>query len=179
MIIGSRLHWKCSAPAMGLGVQVPPSPPNFKGYFMGKICFFGHSQPCFCFSNFYKSPINLNGKTWRTTEHYYQAMKYEGTEYEEIVRSQLTARKAAEVGRSGPLRSDWEVVKEKVMYIALVAKFTQHKDLKEALLQTGDNELIEASPYDSYWGSGSDGNGKNRLGVLLMKLREELKNGEV
>jgi hypothetical protein len=72
-------------------------------------------------------------------------------------------------------RSDWETIKEEVMYKALQAKFYQHKRLGQQLRDTGDRELIKHSPYDSYWGDGGNGTGKNRLGVLLMKLRDDMK----
>lgn len=64
------------------------------------------------------------------------------------------------------------------MYKALLAKFTQHYDLRKLLLETEDRKLVEHSPYDSYWGDGGDGKGKNRLGVLLVKLRSELQKGQ-
>ena len=63
------------------------------------------------------------------------------------------------------------------MYKALLAKFTQHNDLKKLLLGTGERKLIEHSPYDSYWGDGGNGTGMNRLGELLMRLRCELRRG--
>ncbi|CAG8778813.1 7980_t:CDS:1, partial [Acaulospora morrowiae] len=65
-----------------------------------------------------------------------------------------------------------------VMLTALRAKFTQNEDLKEILLGTGDSQLVEASPTDSYWGNArkSDGTeGKNMLGILLMQVRDELR----
>ena len=58
------------------------------------------------------------------------------------------------------------------MYKALYHKFNQYLELKELLLETGDRKIVEHSPYDSYWGDGPDGMGLNRLGVLLMKLRD-------
>ena len=58
------------------------------------------------------------------------------------------------------------------MYKALYHKFNQYLELKELLLETGDRKIVEHSPYDSYWGDGPDGKGLNRLGVLLMKLRD-------
>ena len=64
------------------------------------------------------------------------------------------------------------------MYRALIAKFTQHPDLLRLLVETGDRELVEHSPHDSYWGDGPDGKGKNRLGILLMKLRAAFKGKE-
>ena len=71
-------------------------------------------------------------------------------------------------------RSDWEQVKEDVMFKALQAKFTQHEYLRRMLVETKERKLVEHSPYDSYWGDGGDGSGKNRLGELLMILRGDL-----
>lgn len=61
------------------------------------------------------------------------------------------------------------------MYDALRYKFTLHKDLCEKLLETGDAILIEHTVKDRYWADGGDGKGKNMLGKLLMKVREELR----
>ena len=55
------------------------------------------------------------------------------------------------------------------MYQALVAKFTQHEDLKERLLDTGKAYLVEHTKNDAYWGDGLGG-GVNKLGQLLMQV---------
>jgi ribA/ribD-fused uncharacterized protein len=130
-----------------------------------------------CFSNFSKHPVFLKGKRWPTSEHYFQAQKFAGTEHEEEVRLCKTAREAANLGRSRklPLRRDWESVKEQVMLEVVRAKFTQHDDLKQVLLVTGDAKLVEHTENDSYWGDGGDGSGKNRLGHILMQVRDELR----
>ena len=57
---------------------------------------------------------------------------------------------------------------------ALRAKFTQHPALRSLLLSTGDETIVEHTENDNYWGDGGDGSGRNRLGVLLMELREKL-----
>lgn len=146
---------------------------------MATIKFYSTKAEYGCFSNFSRHPVRLKGYTWPTSEHYYQAQKFAGTKYESEVRKAKGPKEAASIGRDklNPLRRDWEKIKESVMYDVLKAKFTQHDDLKETLLSTGDAELIEDSPVDWYWGCGSNGTGKNRLGKLLMKLREELRNG--
>jgi ribA/ribD-fused uncharacterized protein len=130
-----------------------------------------------CFSNFSRHPITLKKKRWPTSEHYFQAQKFAGEPDEEEVRGAETARIAAGMGRDRkrPLRRDWEAVKERVMLDALRAKFTQHEELKAVLLGTGDAVLVEHTANDSYWGDGGDGSGKNRLGRLLMQVREELR----
>ena len=60
------------------------------------------------------------------------------------------------------------------MYQAVRAKFETHPALKTLLLSTGTEEIIENAPGDYYWGCGKDGSGKNRLGHILMRVREEL-----
>jgi ribA/ribD-fused uncharacterized protein len=130
-----------------------------------------------CFSNFSRHTVFLKGKRWPTSEHYFQAQKFAGEPDEEEVRLAKTAMIAARMGRDRkrPFRRDWESVKEQVMLEALRAKFTQHDDLKAILLGTGDAVLVEHTANDNYWGDGGDGSGKNRLGLLLMQVREELR----
>lgn len=72
------------------------------------------------------------------------------------------------------MRPCWEEIKEDIMYEGLKAKFTQRKDLGQLLKSTKEKQLVEASPYDSYWGIGRNKRGRNRLGCLLMKLRKDL-----
>ena len=55
---------------------------------------------------------------------------------------------------------------------------TQHDDLKAILLGTGDAKLVEHTENDTYWGDGGDGSGKNRLGQILMQVREEFRQTE-
>jgi hypothetical protein len=133
-----------------------------------------------CFSNFYRCAIHLEGKSWRTSEHYFQAQKFAGTEHEEEVRQAKTAREAANLGRmrSKPLRADWNKVRDAVMREVVLAKFSQHDDLREILLATGEAELVEHTTNDSYWGDGGDGSGENKLGKILMSVREELRKKE-
>lgn len=132
------------------------------------------------FSNFARYPIRLNGKLWPTSEHFFQAQKFAGTEHEEAIRQAKSPMIAARMGRdrSKPLRADWEAVKDDVMREAVRAKFTQHAELGEILLATGTATLVEHTERDSYWGDGGDGSGRNMLGRILMEVREELRAGE-
>ncbi len=143
------------------------------------IHFYSTTDEYGCFSNFSRHSIWLKGKRWPTSEHYFQAQKFAGTEHEEKVRQAKTPREAANLGRSRklPLRRDWESVKDQVMLEAVRAKFTQHDDLREILLGTGEALLVEHTENDSYWADGGDGSGKNRLGHILMQVRAELRGG--
>ncbi|MFN8375187.1 MAG: NADAR family protein [Anaerolineae bacterium] len=131
-----------------------------------------------CFSNFSKHGFELDGKYWKTSEHYFQAQKFAGTPHEEDVRCAATPKQAATVGRDRkrPLRPDWEQVKDDVMRRAVLAKFSTHAEIREVLLSTGDEEIIENAPGDYYWGCGKTGTGKNMLGKILMEVREKLRS---
>ena len=141
------------------------------------INFYGTKDEYGCFSNFSRHRIFLKDKYWQTTEHYFQAQKFAGTEHEEKVRLAPTPMKAASMGRSRkrPLRRDWEKVKDEIMLEALRVKFTQREELKKTLLSTDDAILVEHTANDNYWGDGGDGSGKNMLGKLLMQVREEIR----
>lgn len=140
------------------------------------ICFYRVQDAYGEFSNFSPHPFRLKGRTWPSTEHYFQAQKFPDTEHGEEIRLVKSPMIAARMGRSSarPLLHDWEQVKEDIMREALHAKFTQHEALKTLLLGTGDRPLIEHTRNDRYWGDGGDGTGRNRLGALLMELREIL-----
>ncbi len=141
------------------------------------IKFYHLNKPYGFFSNFAPYSIFLKEKIWITSEHYFQAQKFVNTPHEEEIRLVQTAREAAEMGRDRrkPLRLDWEVVKDDVMSEALYAKFTQHHDLTEKLLSTGNLKLIEHTKNDKYWGDAGDGTGLNMLGKLLMETRERIR----
>ena len=130
-----------------------------------------------CFSNFSPHPFTLQGKRWPTSEHYFQAQKFAGTEHEEAIRKAKSPMIAARMGRSRkrPLRRDWESAKDNVMRTAVLAKFQAHEDIREILLATGDEKIVEDTTNDYYWGCGSKGNGKNKLGLILMEVREQLR----
>jgi len=144
---------------------------------MSKVIRFYRTNDEFgAFSNFAAYPIEIGGKTWPTSEHYFQGQKFVGTDHEEQVRLETSPMIAARMGRDRkrPLRLDWEVVKDDLMREAVRAKFRQHADLRTLLLSTGDAMIVEHTANDSYWGDGGDGRGKNMLGRILMEIRDEI-----
>lgn len=145
---------------------------------MDVINFYHVSAAYGCFSNFSPHAIELKGKVWPTSEHYFQAQKFAGAPDEEELRQAKSPMVVARMGRSRkrPLRRDWESVKDSIMCEAILAKFTQHDDLREILLGTGDAKLVEHTENDAYWGDGGDGSGRNMLGRLLMQVRHELRS---
>ena len=128
------------------------------------------------FSNFAKFPVKIKNKLWPTSEHYFQAMKFESKEIQEKIRKCKRPDEAARIGRDRKLKikKNWDSSRDNVMREVVKAKFTQYEELKTLLLSTGDAKLIEHTKNDDYWADGGDGKGKNMLGKILMEVREKL-----
>jgi ribA/ribD-fused uncharacterized protein len=145
------------------------------------IYFYSITEEYGCFSNFSRHGFELNSQYWPTSEHYFQAQKFADTPHEELIRKAFSPMEAAKMGRDRkrPLRKDWEQVKDEIMVIAVRKKFEIHKDIRDILLSTGEEELVEHTTDDYYWGCGTEKTGKNMLGKILMKVREEFRNSGI
>ena len=132
-------------------------------------------------SNFAPYTFSDGSRIWPTSEHYFQAQKFLVPEIQEKIRQIASPMDAALEGRNrqNPLRPDWEEIKDEVMLQALRMKFSQNPEIARDLLATGDAIIIEHTQNDAYWADGGDGTGKNKLGLLLMQVREELKNASL
>ncbi|MBM7783738.1 NADAR family protein [Tenggerimyces flavus] len=141
------------------------------------IHFYRPTDPWGELSNFAPYPLLIDAVEWPTSEHLFQASKFADTPYAEEIRRAPNPMEAARLGRDHTrgMRRDWYGVRDAVMKKALLAKFTQHGDLRALLLSTGDALLVEHTKNDRYWGDGGDGSGRNRLGLLLMEVREQLR----
>src|SRR4051794_6956827 len=137
------------------------------------IRFFSQSETHREFSNFAPFPVELDGQSWPTSEHYYQAQKFADPELQAKIRNAakpIIAKSIADAHRN-KVRPDWDVVKDAVMERVVRRKFALHMELRELLLATGDEEIAEAAPHDTYWGVGRDGTGLNKLGRIIERIR--------
>ena len=127
-------------------------------------------------SNFFESPIEIEGHAYPTVEHAFQAFKTHNLVERKNIREAETPGKAKRMGRNVGLRPDWESVKIELM-LAFITKKFKDPVLKQKLLETGNAELIEGNTWhDTFWGVDSNtGKGKNWLGRLLMEVREEIR----
>lgn len=133
------------------------------------------SKKYFFLSNFAPSPVTYNGILFATVEHAFQAAKSLDVEDQKLCSLARTPQDAKHFGRRVKLRPDWEEVKESVMEDLLRQKFSD-SELRKQLLDTGNAELIEGNTWgDKYWGV-CGGEGQNRLGYLLMKVRKEIQS---
>lgn len=130
----------------------------------------------FYLSNFYECPIEYQGLTYRNNEAAFQAQKCID-EKDRKKFTDLASNQAKALGRRVKLRSDWEEVKVEIMYNIVYNKFTQNEKLKAALINTGDIKLEEGNTWhDKFWGVDiKTGEGRNELGKILMRVREEIK----
>ena len=125
-------------------------------------------------SNFYPATVTYDGLTYQNSEAAFQAQKCVSFSEKEPF-TKMLPDEAKKEGRFVHLRDDWEDVKYSVMEEIVRAKFYQNPDIRERLLKTGDAYLEEGNFWgDRTWGV-VNGNGKNWLGEILMKIREELK----
>jgi ribA/ribD-fused uncharacterized protein len=162
-----------------------------------RILYFARDRQVFgFFSHFHPAPILLDGETWPTVEHYYQAQKSSDPAYRLAIRAAATPGRAKRLAappdaprrlsaqswfrkHGASPRPDWHEVKLEIMRRADLAKFVQHPDLASLLLATGDAELVEDSPSEPYWGIGPDGQGANWAGRVIMEVREMLRSSSI
>ena len=129
-------------------------------------------------SNFELAEVVIDGITYQTNEHAYQATKADNLLERLWVASAPTPGKAKKRGALVSKREDWDKIKIDVMYDINLDKFTRHDYLQEKLLATGNAELIEGNEWgDQFWGVTQLG-GQNHLGHVIMFVREKLQSQE-
>ena len=165
------------------------------GEMLEYVFFWGHHSKSgqvtkACFSQWYPCAFEVDGITYNCAEQYMMAKKAllfnDITIYIDIM-SEPDPAKCKDLGKLvrafDPKK--WDACKEEIIYKGNLAKFSCNEDLLDALLETGDAILAEASPYDKVWGIGREYNdpkaqdmsqwkGQNLLGKALMRVRDEL-----
>ncbi|MDB5183243.1 MAG: hypothetical protein JWO47_1027 [Candidatus Saccharibacteria bacterium] len=136
------------------------------------------SSPYDVFNNWSAHTVTIWGKEFNTAEHAYHYKKFQTTNpavAEEIFKApspwacfQLSRKYKTEVEPA------WNDNKLAVMETIIRSKMAQNEDVVEQLQKTGKRIIAENSPWDNFWGLGSDGTGENSLGKIWMKLRSEL-----
>lgn len=119
-------------------------------------------------------------------EYIFQAEKYiHDKEHYNAILNAKTPSKAKYLGgkRGGkPLTKeqieDWNNKRVMVMKRCIENKFSKDSEYSKLLLSSGDSYILEKSPWDSFWGGGRNGKGKNILGKILMERRNELRNNK-
>jgi len=125
-------------------------------------------------SNFSENGFLLEGIHWPTVEHYYQASKFEDEEFKKRIICCDTPALAKRLGgQMASIRSDWLEIRLDVMQTGVLLKFLQNGEIAKKLCKIKGN-IIEVSKDDSFWGIGPNGSGENKLGQVLMEVRQRL-----
>lgn len=151
----------------------------------------------------HRKPLVHNGKEYATAEHLFQALKFmqdpsnvANMDLADAIRTQTTPYKAKILAGGGKgsfawqkalaavyeqhikcgakFPENWNDVRIEVMEDVVRLKFEQDKECSGRLVATGEAQLIEASPFDSFWGEGRSRNGQNKLGGILGRVRSVL-----
>jgi len=120
--------------------------------------------------------VEYKGVLYQTAEHAYHSQRYTDQKIlEEIAnaRSAYIAWQTSQKYKSQQI-SGFEEQKFKIMEDICRAKVQQHEDVKEALIESGEDVIVKNYP-DAIWGIGMDGSGRNEMGKIWMRLREELR----
>jgi ribA/ribD-fused uncharacterized protein len=162
------------------------------------LMFWGHRPPASggagkgCLSQWWPAAFTVAGLSYASAEHYMMAAKamlFGDAETADRIRAAPHPGAAKALGRQvrGFDEGQWSERRFSVVVTGNMAKFGQHRELREFLLGTGSRVLVEASPLDRIWGTGLVADhehaaapehwpGLNLLGFALMEVRHQLRD---
>ncbi len=137
----------------------------------------------YTFDNFSSFQVDYKGRRWATSEHAYQASHFFETapEVAEQIHKARSAHEAYSIANDNENKEpdNWNEIKVGIMYEICKLKLLQNPYVKKKLELSGDLDIVEDSPKDDFWGWGAKRDGRNELGKIWMRLREELRAGKL
>ena len=130
-------------------------------------------------SNMYSCEVIHRDRLFPSSEHAYIYERCDpwNNDLHEVYKKLLilSPKEAKKFGRNETIITPaWDVIKKNKMYQIVYEKFSQNEDLKKKLIDTGDAYIEETNYWkDTYWGV-CDGRGQNKLGEILMIVRNSL-----
>lgn len=125
-------------------------------------------------ANTYNSDITYDGMTYTNAEAAYWAQRVKDKRARNKY-SRLSGNKARAKAMQAIPIEDWETTKNDIMMNILRVKFNKNSELGKKLIATNDAKIINTNTYrDDYYGVYMN-KGKNILGKMLMKIRDEIK----
>lgn len=155
----------------------PPVEPNLNYETEDTIYFF--TWPFYPLDNYSAHQILIWWRVFATVEHAYQWKKF-SVEYPDIAEEIFNAKSPEQVKNISIKNHDktptsWHNEKVAIMKEILYSKTSQHEDVRDILLKTGNKNLAENSPIDAFWWIGPDGNGESMVGKIWVEIRENLR----
>lgn len=161
-----------------INVEWESNVPEYAIHTNDKVCgFFGTFR---FLSNFFPARVHFDGIYYPSVEHAYQAAKYDQMDRAQF--TSCTAGQAKRLGKKAPNLDvkKWDRRKYELMTGLVLNKFLDNFDLKDMLLATDNAYLEETNSWgDTYWGKDEDGQGENKLGQILMGVRETIRNNNL
>lgn len=130
----------------------------------------------FVLHNFSAHQVTFEGLIYPTVEHAYHSSKFENQGIKAEIQNAESPLKAYELGQKykSSRKTNWDEIKVDTLQSIILEKVKQHAEVRDALIATGDEEIVEENPNDDFWGTGKDGRGENQTGKILMRIRNEL-----
>lgn len=131
-------------------------------------------------SNMFNCNITIDNNVFTNAEAYFQSLKCRNLD--DVAKFVgIEGSKAKQLGKKIDLIDNWNDIRYETMVKVLFAKFNQNEELKQQLIDTYPNELVEGNHWhDNYWGVCScdkcSGKGQNSLGIALMQVRDSYLN---
>ncbi len=136
------------------------------------------SSPFDALNNWSAHAVEAYDRVFHTLEHAYHFKKF--ADHHPHIANQIhtapspwAAMRIAKEHRD-KVRDDWHEIKVAVMEELVRKKLAQNADVADVLRKTGKRKIVENSPWDDFWGAGPDDDGKNMVGVIWMKVRDDL-----
>ena len=122
-------------------------------------------------------PILLDDRLWPTVEHYFQAAQFVDEGLKQQISEEANLVSVKKLGKSWFKKriDNWKNIRKIYMTRGIYTKCHAHETVRQALLDTGDQYIVENSLYDYYWGAGRDLRGDNQFGQVLMDVRSKLR----
>ena len=120
--------------------------------------------------------VSLDDADWPSVEHYFQGMRFDDPALRARVLACDHPHEAHKLGHRlrRRQRRDWKTLDRVYMTRGLWTKVQAFEEVRDALLGTGERQIVETSQYDYYWGCGRDTRGDNHYGRILMDIRTRL-----
>lgn len=134
--------------------------------FIGQYCFLSNDYPC---------TISFRGDLFPSAEHAFQSTKATSEDEYRIIKSAKSSKEARKLGRCISLREGWFDSQVQTMESVLRSKF-ENPFLAQMLLETYPSLIVHTQTRSPFWGV-VEGEGQNQFGLLLMKIRDEIREG--
>lgn len=121
-------------------------------------------------------PILLEDENWITAEHYVNARLVASSSLAKQIADCQSGEQAAALAKPWYRKkvANWKQIRKVLMTRALYTKVQMYEEVRQALIDTGDQLIVETSAYDHYWGIGRDQRGDNAYGKVLMDIRNKI-----